>query len=154
MTCFDYLFTTDEQAMHRNMEDTLCTNRRGKCDCCFSMHDIKEARIRKRLWIPSWNVCRPPLWSVWLTFDLQWKSLHDAFAVQTQFRWRSTRSRKIIRLCFIISEQWNAMENTRLLRVNQSERTPFILWFQKMSIPPSKEIGNSRWLGNLGPRKY
>ena len=44
---------------------------------------------------------------------------------------------KIIRLCFIVSEQWNAMENTRLLRVNQSERTPFILWFRKMSIPPS-----------------
>ena len=137
MTCFDYLFITDEQAMHRNMEDTLCMNRRGKCDCCFRTHVIKEARIRKRLWIPSWNVCSPPLWSVWLTFDLQWKSLHDAFAVQTEFRWHSTRIRKIIRLCFIVSEQWNAMENTRLLRVNQSERTPFILWFRKKSIPPS-----------------
>ena len=49
MTCFDYLFITDEQAMHRNMEDTLCTNRRGKCDCCFRMHVIKRSKNQEKV---------------------------------------------------------------------------------------------------------
>ena len=49
MTCFDYPFITDEQAMHRIIKDTLCKNRRGKCDGCFSMHVIKEARIQEKV---------------------------------------------------------------------------------------------------------